>query len=531
MHRSAGSGQSRSQNKIVSVGQAVEIIKNGDTVATGGFVGIGFAEHLAIALEERFLSTGEPRGLSLFFAAGQGDGKNRGLNHLAHEGMISRVIGGHWGLVPGLQKLAVENKIAAYNIPQGVISTMFRDIAAKKPRTLSAVGLGTFVDPRNDGGKLNAVTTEEIVELIIFDNEEYLAFKTIPIDCALLRGTTADPSGNITMEKEALTMEVLAIAMAARNSGGKVIVQVERIAEQGTLNPREVKIPGIFVDYVVVAELENHWQTFADRYNPAFSNKIKVPLQWLPPMDMGPRKIIARRASLELKKNSIVNLGIGMPEGISNVVNEEGLLDQIILTAEPGVIGGIPAGGLNFGAAVNTEALIDQPYQFDFYDGGGLDATFLGMAQADMQGNVNVSRFGHKLTGAGGFINISQNSKNVVFLGTFTAGGLETIIENRTLRITKEGKLKKFVGGLVEHITFSGAYAAKKDKKVLYITERCVFSLTKQGLELIEIAPGIDLQRDILDQMDFTPFMSKAPRLMDDRIFQETSMGLHSLAE
>lgn len=513
------------KNKVVSATEATNVIKSGDTIATGGFVGNGFAEQLAVTLEERFLATGTPRNLTLLYAAGQGDGRDRGLNHLGHEGMVARVIGGHWGLVPSLQKLAVENKIIAYNLPQGVISTMFRDIAAKKPRTISAVGLGTFVDPRNGGGKINAATTEDLVELITFDGEEYLAYKTLPIDIALLRGTTADPAGNITMEKESLTLEVLAIAIAVRNSGGKVIVQVERVAELGSLNPRQVKIPGIFVDYVVVAEPENHWQAFGEQYNPAYSGGIKVPVQSLPPMEMGPRKIIARRAACELQAGDIVNLGIGVPEGVSSVVNEEGLLDQIILTTEPGVIGGIPAGGLSFGAAVNAQAIIDQPYQFDFYDGGGLDITFLGMAQADMHGNVNVSKFSNRLAGAGGFINISQNTHRVVFLGTFTAGGLRTVIENGQLRIEQEGRTRKFVQGEVEHITFSGDYAVKRGQKVLYITERCVFSLTAEGLELLEVAPGIDLQRDILDLMDFTPIIRTTPRQMDGRIFRREPMG------
>jgi propionate CoA-transferase len=512
------------KNKIVSVEEAIAIVRDGDTMSVSGFVGIGTPDELLIAIEQRFLREGHPADLTLVFAAAPGDGKERGLNRLAHKGLVKRVVGGHWGLVPKLAEMAIDNLIEAYNLPLGVVAHLYRDIAAHRPGTITKVGLRTFVDPRLDGGKLNSTTTENLVELLEIDGGTWLRYKTFPINVALVRGTTCDPNGNITMEREALTLDNLAAAMAAKNSRGFVIAQVERIAAADSLNPREVQIPGVLVDCVVLSKPENHLQTYGTPYNHAFSGRQRVPLDRIQPMALDERKVIARRCAFELPLGGVVNLGIGMPEGVAAVAAEERILKYVTLTAEPGILGGLPQGGLDFGSALNPEAVIQQNQQFDFYDGGGLDLACLGLAQLDAEGNVNVSRFGRKLAGAGGFINISQNAKKLLFAGTFTAGGLKTEVADGSLRIVQEGRSQKFMHK-VEQITFSGSYAAETGQPVFYVTERCVFRRTPRGMELTEVAPGIDIEKDILRYMQFKPVIDN-PKPMDTRIFKAGPMGL-----
>ncbi len=500
-------------------------IHDGATITVGGFAN-GLA-HPEEVMEELGLAAqaGSPKGLTLIYASGQGDSAARGLNHLAVDGLLRKVIGGHWGLAPRLGQLAADNKLAGYNLPQGTLSQLFREIAAGRPGVITHVGLGSFADPRLEGGKLNQAARDEgdFVKVIQFEGEEKLFYPSIPIDVAVLRASYADTKGNCTFEREGAYAETLAQAQAAHNSGGAVIVQVERVVEYGSLDARMVRLPGIYVDAIVVAKPENHMQTYGTQYNPVLSGEIRIPMDALAPLPMGERKVIARRAAMELVPHAVTNLGIGVPEGVAAVAAEEGL-EGMVLTTEVGAVGGVPAGGKDFGAAANVDCILDQPAQFDFYDGGGLDVAFLGLAQMDRHGNVNVSKFGPKITGCGGFVNITQNAKKVVYCGAFKAGGLKVQAADGRLEILQEGKVKKLVSE-VEQVTFSGVYAAQHGHPVLYITERAVFELTKEGVELKEIAPGVDLQRDVLDQMDFAPIV-KDVRLMDVRIFQEEPMGL-----
>lgn len=510
--------------KVIALEDAMALLRDGDTVASTGYGGNGVPEQLFVGLEKRFLETGTPRNLTLVWAGGQGDGAERGLNRLGHEGLIKRTVGGHYGLIPKLEALAVENKIEAYNLPEGVIVHLYRDIAAGKPGTLSRVGLNTFVDPRLEGGKVNSAAEEDLVELVTLGGEESLFFRAFPIHVALVRGTTADSEGNITMEKESLRLENLAMAMAAKNSGGMVICQVERVAEAGSLDARRVRIPGSFIDCVVIAEPKYHMQNFGVAYNPALSGELRIPLKSVTPLPLDPRKVIARRAAKELLPNSIVNLGVGLPDTIGMVANEEQIQDLITLTVDPGTYGGVPLGGLDFGAAVNFSAVVEHPSQFDFIDGGGLDMACLGFAECDRSGNVNASRFGKRISGCGGFINISQNSKKVIFVGTFTSGGFEAEVKDGRLVIRKEGRYQKFVERLGQ-VTFSGRRAARNGQEILYVTERCVFRLNEDGLSLVELAPGVDLEREVLTLLPFKPDLH-ALEQMDPLLFRKEAMGL-----
>jgi propionate CoA-transferase len=513
-------------SKVTSARQAIDLITSGQTLAIHGAGGGNVEPDLLIrTLAEKFEETGQPRDLTLFHVSGLGDWKSTGLNLLTGEGLVRRNIGGHYGMSPKYAQLILENKIEAYNWPQGVMSQWLREVAAGRPGLVTHIGLQTFIDPRIEGGRLNARTTENLIEVITLAGREWLLYRRFPLHVCFIRGTTADEKGNLTLEHEPAFLEVLPMAMATRNSGGIVIAQVKRLAKAGSLHPKMVKVPHTLVDHIVVHP--DQWQSVEREYDPALSGEVRVPISSLPPMELDERKVIARRAALEIAAlpRAILNMGVGMPDGIARVAAEEGIEDRMTATIEQGITGGIPAPGVIFGMSSNPEAIIDQGYQFDFYDGGGLDLAFLGLAEADQRGNVNVSKFHGRMPGVGGFVNISQGAKAVAFCGTFTAGGLEVEVGEGRLHIRKEGRFRKFVQR-VEQITFSGEYATAQGQRVQFITERAVLVITREGLEVTEVAPGVELERDVIGQMAFRPRVAPDLKPMDERIFRDGLMGL-----
>jgi propionate CoA-transferase len=512
-------------SKLIDAKAVAGLIPDGATVYLGGLAMMGFAEEIAKAIEASFLETGKPRNLTTWASGAIGNGKDGGMVHFAHPGLLKRMIAGHYGQCgANLMKMVMAGEIEAYNFPQGTLANLPQHVASRTPGLLTKVGLGTFVDPRLEGGKMNSATTESLNEVVQFAGEEWLFYPAPKVNVALIRGTLADENGNISLDKEGVLLETLSIAQAVKACGGIVIAQVERIVANGSLHPKSVKIPGLVVDHLVLSKPENHMQTITTQYNPALSGDIRVPMNALVPMPLDARKVIARRAAAELIRGSVVNLGIGVPAGVSAVANEEGLGDAFVLSVESGVNGGVPQMGGDFGLALNAESIIEQPLQFNFYDGGGIDVSCLGLAQADVHGNVNVSKFSGRPVGCGGFINITQSAKKLVFCGTFTADGLELEIGNGLLKIVKEGKVKKFIQQ-VEQITFNGRESVNRKQQVLFVTERAVFHVGEDGMELIEIAPGIDLERDVLAHMDFKPVI-KNVRTMDAGLFQERWGGM-----
>ena len=513
----------RAKAQIVTASQAIAQIPDGAHVACGGFVGAAHPELLTAEIEAAFLREGRPRDLTLIYAAGQGDGKTRGLNHLAHVGLVKRVIGGHWNLAPRLGKLALDNQIEAYNFPQGVISVLFRESAAKRPGLFTKIGLNTFIDPLNGGGKMNARTTEDLVERIVLGGEEWLWYHAFAVHVGLIRATRADSRGNLSFEREGIIGEVLPIAQAARNHGGLVIAQVEEVVQTNFADPKIARVPGILVDYLVVSGGgAQHEQTFAESFNENYVRGSHGAMR-LAALPFSERKIIGRRAFAEVEKGDIVNLGIGLPEAVAAVADEAGRLDEFTLTVESGPIGGVPASGLSFGCSAGAESIIDQPAQFDFYDGGGLDIGVLGAVEIDEEGSVNVSSFAGRFAGVGGFVNISQTARRVVFCCTFRAGGLQIAVENGELRIVREGQHVKFVKRVAQ-VCFHGPTALKNGQEVWYVTERAVFRLTEKGVELREIAPGIDLREQILEGMEFEPPVAEL-KFMDASCFAQDSQN------
>lgn len=521
--------------EFITAKEAVDRIKSESTICTIGMTLVSACESILKELENRFLETGSPNQLTYMHTCGQSDRKAGAVFHLAHEGLTKRIIGGHWGLCPKMMELISANKVEAYNLPQGQMANMFHSMALREPGKISKVGLGTFIDPRIEGGKMNDRTKplEDIVDVVEIDGEEYLRYREIPIDTLLIRGTYADENGNISTQEEAMVLELLPAVMATKRFGGQVICQVKKVVKAGTISPKEVVVPGVLVDAVVVCEEpeENHRQTSSWYYDPAYSGQAWAPESKTEPIPLNVRKVIGRRAMMELEPDVVINVGTGIPNDvIGAIIAEENISDDVTITVESGIYGGVPAGGIDFGISRNAQALIPHDRQFEYYNGAGIDFTFMGAGEMDQEGNVNATRMGDKAPGAGGFIDITARAKNVIFCSTFTGKGLKVEFDENGLRIVEEGKIRKMVKA-VQQISYNGKIAGDTGQNMVYVTERAVFKLTPEGPMLVEVAKGVDIQKDILNQMEFEPLIAKDLKYTDTRIYMETWGGLKEIIQ
>jgi propionate CoA-transferase len=521
------------KSKIIPLTKIGELIPDRATVTISSSSGLGCPDAALKSIGDYFAKEGRPRGITTIHPIAAGDMYGiAGIDHLAQPGLLKRVVAGSFPSGPSLMpspkiwQMIIDNQVEAYNLPSGILFHMHRESAAGRPGILTKVGMDTFVDPRRQGARMNDCSTENVVRIVNFEGDDWLFFPSIPPDVAIIRATTADEHGNLTMEHEGAYLGAFDQALAARNNGGIVVAQVKRLTAFGTLRPQQVRVPAVLVDYVVVDP--DQQQTTQTPYNPAISGEVFRPLWDFKPIEWGVDKIIARRAALELCEEDVVNLGFGICALVPRILLEEGLHGEVTWVIEQGAVGGMPLLGFAFGCASNADAIVPSPDQFTFFQGAGFDCSCLSFLQVDQEGNVNVSRLAsrpHVTAGCGGFIDITSTARAILFCGYFTAGGLDLRVEDSRLRIMNDGKNRKFVPE-VEHVTFSGRRARQLKQKVLYITERCVLHLEPQGLTVIEIAPGIDLKRDVLNQAEIPLRVSETLKSMDQRIFQPEPFGL-----
>jgi acyl CoA:acetate/3-ketoacid CoA transferase len=519
--------------KQISLEDAAALIPSGSTVSVSSSSGLACPDALLRAIGDRFRARGEPRDLTVVSPIAAGDMYGiDGIDHIAEPGLLNRIVAGSYPSGPSsmpspkIWQLIDGDEIEAYNLPSGVIFHMHADAAAGRPGVLTRVGLDTFIDPRRQGGRMNARTREDLVQVVAFDGREWLYYRAIPIGVAIVRGTTADELGNISMEHEGAYLGGLDQALSARNNGGFVIAQVERLTTAASIPPQAVRIPGALIDWVVV--VPDQMQTTQTAYDPAISGEIRRPREQFDVPEWGIEKVIARRAAMELASGEVVNLGFGISALVPRILLEEGLDGQVTWVIEQGAVGGMPLLGFQFGCAANAQAIMPSPAQFIYFQGGGFDRCLLSFLQVDAAGNVNVSRLRgkpHVTAGAGGFVDITTAARNLVFSGTFCAGRQEIELSDGRLTIREDGKVAKFVPE-VEHVTFSGRMARERGQNVTFVTERCVIRLLEDGLTVTEIAPGVDLARDVLDRLEIPLCVSPQLRVMDERLFRPERMSL-----